>query len=185
MAQPILTVGHSVHELGAFVHLLAAHAVRAVADVRSSPGSRRSPQFGREALGASLAAAGVGYRWVPGLGGRRRARAGSPHVAWHAGGFRAYADHMETAAFEEALAELLEWTGTRRTALMCAERLWWQCHRRLLADRLLTRGHEVEHILDAERREPHRLTSFARLDGDRLVYDVAARAEPASGDPPA
>jgi uncharacterized protein (DUF488 family) len=113
----------------------------------------------------------VEYRWLGALGGRRKPRPDSPHTAWRVDGFRGYADHMETKEFEAALAELLSWAGVRRVALLCAERLWWECHRRLLCDRLLTRGHAVEHILTATRTEPHRLAELARMEGDRIVYD--------------
>jgi uncharacterized protein (DUF488 family) len=173
----IHTVGHSSLAVADFARVLSAHGIRALADVRSYPASRRHPQFAREALSASLAAAGVDYRWFPALGGRRAPRRGSPHVGLRADGFRGYADHMETGEFEGALAELLEWAGERPSAVMCAERLWRQCHRRLLSDRLATRGVSVVHLLDETGTEPHRLTECARLEADRLIYDGGMQAE--------
>jgi uncharacterized protein (DUF488 family) len=165
------TVGHSTLSADALVALLEGHAVTAVADVRRYPASRRHPHFGREPLAATLAAAGIAYVWLPALGGRRRARPDSPHVAWRSDAFRAYADHMDTAEFAGGLAELLALAGTRATAVMCAEAVPWRCHRQLIADALVARGIEMRHILGRGRPEVHRLTPFARLDGTRVLYD--------------
>ncbi len=170
------SLGHSSLTLDEFLALLGAHHVEALADIRSFPASRRHPHFARATLAAAVMAAGVDYRWFPGLGGRRRPHPDSPHTAWRVEGFRGYADYMGSPEFEQALADMIRWADARRTAFMCAERLWWECHRRLLADRLVTRGFAVEHILDEQRTEPHRLTEFARLEGDRLVYDGGVRA---------
>lgn len=180
MPTTLWTLGHSNVSLEAFLDLARSFELRALADVRSFPASRRHPQFNREALAESLAAQGIDYRWFPGLGGRRKPKADSPHHAWRVEGFRAYADYMETPEFEQALREFLEWADDRRTGFFCAERLWWQCHRRLLADRLVTRGVAVRHITAPGKDEPHVLTEFARLVGDRLVYDgdLFARQEP-------
>jgi uncharacterized protein (DUF488 family) len=167
----IYTVGHSNVGMAEFLGLLGAHEITAVADVRSYPRSRRHPHFVREALAASLAAEGIDYQWSPGLGGRRKPSPGSPHLGWQVPAFRAYADYMDTEGFVSALEETLAWAGGRRAALLCAERLWWQCHRRLISDFLVARGRMVEHILTPARRESHRLTEFLRLDGDRLYYD--------------
>jgi uncharacterized protein (DUF488 family) len=174
MARPetILTVGHSNTRLAEFLGLLRAHGVEAIADVRSYPRSRRHPHFGRRELEAALARQGIDYGWFPGLGGRRRVNPGSPHTGWQVPGFRAYADHMDTQEFAEALAAMLAWAGWRRTSVLCAERLWWQCHRRLLSDRLCVQGHRVEHILSAEKRQPHPLTEFLRVEEGRLFYDL-------------
>ena len=168
----VYTVGHSTLPLDAFLALLDAHAVAAVADVRSFPASRRHPHFAREALAAALAPAGLAYAWLPGLGGRRRGGAGSPHVAWRSPSFRAYADHMETAEFAAELARLLALAAARRTAVMCAEAVPWRCHRQLVADALVARAIDVRHVISAAAPpEPHRLTAFARLEGERVVYD--------------
>jgi uncharacterized protein (DUF488 family) len=168
----VYTVGHSTLPLPDFLALLATRDLGALADVRRYPASRRHPHFAREALAESLAAAGIDYLWLPGLGGRRHGRRGSPHVAWRSASFRAYADHMETAEFADELGRLLEVARIRPTAIMCAEAVPWRCHRQLIADALLARGIAVRHLLrrDVE-PEPHRLTAFARLDGERVVYD--------------
>jgi uncharacterized protein (DUF488 family) len=151
----IWTVGHSTRTFEAFVTLLAAHRIEAIADVRRFPGSRRHPQFGREILERALEAHGIGYRWIPRLGGRRTPRPDSRHTAWRNPSFRAYADHTETEEFRLGLAELLEFTSRQPTAVMCAEQLWWRCHRALIADVLRSRDIEVLHILDAETTQPH------------------------------
>ena len=168
----VYTVGHSTLPLDDFVALLGAHGVAGIADVRRFPASRRQPHFAREALSRALARAGLEYAWLPGLGGRRRSRAGSPHVAWRSQSFRAYADHMETAEFAAELARLLALAAARRTAVMCAEAVPWRCHRQLVADALVARAIEVRHVISAAAApEPHRLTAFARLEGERVVYD--------------
>jgi uncharacterized protein (DUF488 family) len=167
----VYTLGHSTLPLDDFLALLRAHGIGSVADVRRFPASRRHPHFAREALASALARAGVAYTWLPGLGGRRDARAGSPHVAWRNPSFRAYADHMGTAEFATDLARLLAVGSAGPTAVMCAEAVPWRCHRQLIADALLARGVEVQHVLSGAAPEPHRLTPFARLDGQRVVYD--------------
>ena len=167
----VYTVGHSTLPLDDFLSLLDAHAIAGIADVRSFPASRRHPHFAREALAATLARAGLAYAWLPGLGGRRRGGPASPHVAWRSPSFRAYADHMETAEFAAELARLLALAAARPTAVMCAEAVPWRCHRQLVADALLARGIEVRHMISAAPPEPHRLTPFARLEGERVVYD--------------
>ena len=170
----VYTVGHSTLALPDFLALLAAAGVRALADVRRYPASRRHPHFARETLAESLVAPGVEYRWLPGLGGRRRGRPDSPHVAWQSASFRAYADHMETPEFLRELGRLLELACARPTAVMCAEAVPWRCHRQLIADALVARGIEVRHLLGrGAAPERHRLTSFARLDGERVIYDRA------------
>ncbi len=165
------TVGHSTRSLADFLGVLATHEISAIADVRRFPGSRRHPHFARDALAGALADVGVGYRWLPGLGGRRSPRADSPHVAWRSESFRAYADHMETPEFRDALASLLELAEERRTAIMCAEAVPWRCHRQLIADALVARGVEVRHVLGPGAPARHRLTVFARREGERIVYD--------------
>lgn len=170
MSGRVFTVGHSNRALEEFIALLRAHGVERVVDVRRFPASRRHPQFNGPALAAALAAVGIGYRHIPALGGRRAPRPDSIHTAWKDAGFRGYADHMETPAFEAALEAVAREAAQVRIALMCAEALPWRCHRRLIADALLVRGIPVEHILDLHRREPHRLTPWARVEGTRLIY---------------
>ena len=165
------TVGHSILPLDELLGLLALHGIQTVADVRRFPASRRHPHFAREPLAAALEDAGIAYRWLPGLGGRRSGSRDSPHVAWRSATFRAYADHMETAEFRQELDQLLALARTAPTTIMCAEAVPWRCHRQLVADALVARGIEVRHILGRGDPEPHRLTPFARLEGERVVYD--------------
>jgi len=167
----VYTIGHSTLPLDDFLARLTAHGIQAIADVRRFPASRRHPHFARAALAAALAARGVGYAWLPALGGRRRGAPHSPHVAWRSASFRAYADHMETPEFQAGLAALLADAATCPTAVMCAEALPWRCHRQLVADALLARDVDVRHIVGPHAAEPHRLTPFARLEGTRVVYD--------------
>ena len=166
----IYTIGHGNRTFDELVEALRAHGIAQLVDVRSFPGSRRNPQFGREQLERSLPANGIAYAWRKDLGGRRRAQPASPHGGWRVEGFRAYADYMDTPEFAAALDELLHLSQQAPTAYMCAERLWWQCHRRLLSDALTVRGIPVIHILDAHKSEPHRPTEFLRVENGRLLY---------------
>jgi uncharacterized protein (DUF488 family) len=173
VAGTIFTIGHSNHPAETFFALLDRNGIRTLADVRAMPGSRRHPQYGRDALEATCRERGIAYHWMPGLGGRRRSDvASSPHVAWEVAAFRAYADHLETPEFAAALAELTDAAAAAPTAFMCAEALWWQCHRRLIADRLVVDGWTVLHIAARGTNSPHALPNFARVDGARIVYDV-------------
>ena len=138
--------------------------------MRRFPGSRRHPQFGREALEASLRTAGIAYHWLPELGGRRRPRPDSPHTSWRVEGFRGYADYMDTAEFRDALDRLLTLAREQPSVIMCAEALWWQCHRRLIADALLAAGHQVVHIESPAKASPHRLMPPAGLERGTLSY---------------
>jgi uncharacterized protein (DUF488 family) len=165
------TVGHSTLALADFLALLEVHRIKAIADVRRWPASRRHPHFGREALERSLAAAGVAYLWIPELGGRRAPRPDSPHVAWRNPSFRAYADHMETPEFAAGFARLLALAAEQPTAVMCAEAVPWRCHRQLIADALVARQLEVRHVTGPSSPSPHRLSADARLEGTRIVYD--------------
>jgi uncharacterized protein (DUF488 family) len=165
----IFTIGHSTRTLDELVALLTQNGVVQLADVRTVPKSRRHPQFVREALAESLPRAGIAYRHIPGLGGLRKPRADSINTAWRNEGFRGYADYMQTPAFGQALDDLLEW-ASRPTAIMCAEAVWWQCHRQLIADALLARAVEVRHIVSAAVPQAHRLTDFARVEGTRVTY---------------
>jgi uncharacterized protein (DUF488 family) len=173
----IWTIGHSTRLLTDFLGLLAAFRIQTLADVRSFPGSRRYPQYGRQALEECLSSHRIAYRWIPALGGRRRPRAQSTNLAWRNAGFRGYADHMETAEFDAGLGDLIELGHESRTAVMCAEAQWWRCHRSLLADALLARGVEVEHIVDAGRSMPHTWTAPARLVNGCLTYAPAPTEE--------
>jgi uncharacterized protein (DUF488 family) len=167
------TIGHSTRSLDEFIALLKAHGVTQLADVRTIPKSRRHPHFAREALSQSLAAAGIAYRHVGGLGGLRKPRADSRNTGWRHPSFRGYADYMETPEFAGALDELMEWGRDRATAVMCAEAVWWQCHRQLVADAVVARGSargvEVRHIMSPASAPAHALTDFSRVDADLRV----------------
>ena len=165
------TVGHSTLEMEAFLRLLEAHGVRAIADVRRYPASRRHPHFAREAFEAALAGAGAAYLWIPELGGRRPPRPDSPHRAWRVEGFRGYADHLDTPEFATGLDRLLTFAAEHPTAVMCAEAQPTRCHRRILADALVVRGIQVLHIRSPTRAEEHHLPPFARIQNGHLVYD--------------
>lgn len=169
----IHTVGHGTLAADAFVSLLEGADVECVVDVRSFPGSRHNPQFGREEMEHWVPRAGIGYEWIRALGGRRRPSAGSRHVALRNDAFRAYADYMETEPFRAGVNELLAGAMKTPTAVMCSEALWWRCHRRLLADYLvLVRGVDVTHVMHNGDLTPHAPTAGVRLADDGLVYDV-------------
>lgn len=155
--------------------MLELHAIDVLIDVRRFPGSRRLPQFQSEALAASLAEHGIGYCWIEALGGRRRADASPVASAWRHPAFRAYADHVATEMFAEGLFELTMLAFGARTAIMCAEVLWWRCHRRLIADVLTSLGMRVEHILNASKTEAHTIAPPARIAGGALSYSPPGR----------
>ncbi|HKG79298.1 MAG TPA: DUF488 domain-containing protein [Pyrinomonadaceae bacterium] len=166
----IWTVGHSTHTAEKFHQILTAHDIQVLVDVRSLPGSRRYPQFNRTELSESLALSGIEYKHEPRLGGRRTPRADSLNTAWRNASFRAYADHMETDEFRQGVEELLELAASARTAVMCAEALWWRCHRSLISDYLKAAGQSVVHIIDEVKTEEHPFTSAARIVEGKLSY---------------
>jgi uncharacterized protein (DUF488 family) len=166
----IFTIGHSTHELKQFGALLRAHRVECVVDVRRYPRSRRMPHFSGDALEESLPADGLGYVHLVELGGRRQALKSSPNTGWTTSGFRGYADHMSSPAFEAGLERVEAIARKSVSALMCAEALWWRCHRRLVSDALVARGWRVTHIGADGRLENHSLTSFAAVSGGRVTY---------------
>ena len=174
---PMQTVGHGTLAAGAFVDVLRGARVDGVADVRRYPGSARHPQFNRRAMQEWLRDAGIEYRWIEALGGRRKVNPDSRHVALRNEQFRAYGDHMATAEFASGLTELFELTtGGRRVAVMCSESVWWRCHRRLLADHLvLVAGVAVEHLFHDGRTAAHAPTPGARAESGVVVYDGSAR----------
>jgi uncharacterized protein (DUF488 family) len=174
MASPrIFTVGHSTHPLPGFVRLLADHGVVQVADVRTYPGSRRFPWFNREELARRLPACGISYVHLSQLGGRRRPAPDSPNGGWRVEGFRGYADYMGGAEFQAGLAELQARARERVTAMMCAEGLWWRCHRRLVSDALTARGWNVLHIGPDGAVTEHELTPFAVVQAGSVTYPPA------------
>ena len=170
----IWTVGHSTQTSEAFVALLRAHAIEALVDVRRFPASRRHPQFNSAALEQTLTGAGIEYGHEPDLGGRRAPRKNSKNTVWRHDSFRGYADYMETPAFASALDRLMSGAAAQRTAIMCAEALWWQCHRQMIADALKARGLRVLHILGPGEIAEHPYTSAARIIEGTLHYGHAA-----------
>ena len=170
----IYTIGHGNRPLDELVTLLNDAGVRCLVDVRAHPGSRRHPHFSRSSLQESLPAVGIAYEWHgTALGGRRRPRADSPNVALRNASFRAYADHMATPEYEAALTALIERASAEGVAIMCAERLPWQCHRFLVSDSLVVRGVTVRHIIGPAVPREHKLNAIARVaPGDQLVYDA-------------
>jgi len=168
----LYTVGHGDRSLAELVAILAAAGVEHVADVRSYPASRRHPQFGKVALEAGLREAGISYRWAgETFGGLRKERGASRHTALTEAGFRAYADHMATRPFREAVDHLLAQARPARLAVMCAERRPWECHRWYLADAFVVAGARVEHLIEVGVSRPHRLNPLARLEDGVLIYD--------------
>ena len=166
----IWTIGHSTRPIEEFLGILAAFRIESIADVRRFPGSRNSPQYGQERLATVLASNGIDYLWLEALGGRRRPLPDSPNTAWRNAAFRGYADYMSSTLFEEAFTQLLETADASRTAIMCAEAVWWRCHRSLIADALCVRDIEVVHIMDAKHSTVHPMTKPARVVDGRLTY---------------
>jgi uncharacterized protein (DUF488 family) len=166
----VWTIGHSTRASADFIHILKAHQICTLIDVRSFPGSRRYPHFNSVELSASLAGVGITYHHLPALGGRRQPSTNSKNTAWQNPSFRAYADHMETAEFKQGIEELLEFARASRTAVMCAEAVWWRCHRSLIADYLKALGVTAVHVRDEYRTEIHPYTSPARIVEGRLSY---------------
>jgi uncharacterized protein (DUF488 family) len=169
------TIGHSTRSFTEFLALLRAHEIAQLADVRTIPRSRRHPQFSIGALAAALGEAGIAYRHFPALGGLRKPRADSINTGWRNASFRGYADYMQGDEFNEAVGELVAFahggaTSHPRTVVMCAEAVWWQCHRQLVADALVVRGFSVRHITSPAPATSHTLTEFARVDGRRVTY---------------
>jgi uncharacterized protein (DUF488 family) len=172
MVTTLYTVGHSTRSIDALLELLAESKIAMLVDVRAFPRSRRHPQFNRDALERALAARGIGYAWLgKALGGFREPRPDSRHLAFREPAFRGFADHMETAAFDDALSTLLLQASRERTAVMCAERDPAQCHRGLIADAALVRGARVVHLIAPGECREAALAARARLVGRTLVYD--------------
>lgn len=166
----VWTIGHSTRPIEEFIALLDSANLDVLIDVRSFPGSRRYPQFNKENLREAVSGAGVDYLHMPELGGRRKTRPDSHNLAWRNESFRGYADYMETAAFREGIARLLEIAKEKRVAIMCSEAVWWRCHRSLIADYLKAKGVTVRHILSETKTEEHPFTGAARIVDARLNY---------------
>jgi uncharacterized protein (DUF488 family) len=166
------TIGHSTRPIEEFVGLLQSHGIQLLVDVRTIPFSRRNPQFHQEAFAQSLREAGLQYRHMPDLGGRRKTRRDSVNVGWRNAGFQGYADYMQTQEFWDGLEKLMNIGQQLPSAVMCAEAVPWRCHRTLIADALVIRGWTVHHIISATSLKTHTLTSFAKPDADRLTYPL-------------
>ena len=166
----MFSIGHSTRSFEEFVGLLRTWHVEVLADVRTVPRSRRNPQFNGDALAVSLPADGIAYVAMPALGGWRRPLPDSRNTGWRLASFRGYADYMQTDAFRAALAGLMARAAGAGLAFMCAEAVPWRCHRSLIADALVARGCDVRDIISATKADAHRMTPFARVDGDRVAY---------------
>lgn len=170
-AMHVWTIGHSTRTIAEFLRVLQAWEIEAVADVRRFPGSRRQPQFGADALPASLRSHGIEYAWIEQLGGRRRRQGGGgAPSAWRHPSFQAYADHIASDEFAAGFERLLHLAAACRTAIMCSELLWWRCHRAIISDVLLFTGVAVTHIFTADQGSAHWYTSPARLVDGELTY---------------
>jgi uncharacterized protein (DUF488 family) len=166
----IWTVGHSTRPIGEFTDLLRAHEICLLVDVRTIPRSRYNPQFNTDTLAQSLRDAGLQYRHLMELGGLRKPKNDSLNNGWRNASFRGYADYMQTEEFQRALEELMAYGTDMKTAIMCAEAVPWRCHRSLIADALVSRGWEVQHVMSPEKATPHVLTSFAHFEKGTLTY---------------
>ena len=168
----VWTIGHSTLPLEEFLDLLTANGIESVADVRRYPASRRWPHFAQAPLSQALEGRGLAYMGLPELGGRRTPRADSINTAWRSAAFRGYADYMDTEAFAEGLVRLVNLACGLRTAIMCAEAVWWRCHRGLIADALRWLGFEVCHIMGPGPPVAHPYTPAARMVNGRLSYSA-------------
>ncbi|WP_247597300.1 MULTISPECIES: DUF488 domain-containing protein [unclassified Leifsonia] len=166
----IFTIGHSTHPLLDFVGMVRAHGVETIVDVRSIPKSRHNPQYGISVLPQELAATDLGYHLIEKLGGLRHGNRTDLNGGWRNASFRAYADYMQSPAFSAGLDELISIAADTVVAIMCAEAVPWRCHRSLIADALLIRRFDIIDIFSRTNAKPHGLTSFARVDGERITY---------------
>jgi uncharacterized protein (DUF488 family) len=171
MPPSVLTIGHSNHPLDRFLSLLAQHQTEALVDIRRFPGSRKHPHFNRDILAAALPKSGMEYHWLEALGGRRHnQRDDSPNLGLQNKDFRHYADYMLTDAFRDGVKKLLELARKKRAAILCAEGLFWQCHRQLVSDFLVANGVTVQHIMPSGELRPHQLTNGAVIESGRVTY---------------
>ncbi len=179
---PVLwTIGHSTRSSEDFLALLRAHGVRQLLDVRVIPFSRRNPQFNSTTLERQLQQAGVIYRTLGALGGRRKARSDSVNLGWRNASFRGYADYMQTETFWAGIQDLAGLAGEQPTAIMCAEAVPWRCHRSLIADAMLSRGWSVRHILSLTKADAHTLTPFAHVADAKVVYPKTPASDSTPG----
>ncbi len=176
MKHQLFSIGHSNQPIDRFLGLLAQHRIEALVDIRRFPGSRKYPHWNQQNLAASLQEAGIEYHWMEALGGRRRSKkAGpaSPNLGLRNEGFRSYADYMLTEEFHQAAGKLLEIAARKRTAMMCAEAVYWRCHRRLVNDFLLANHVAVQHIFPNGEVRPHKLTEGARVEQGEVTYPLS------------
>ncbi len=166
----VWTIGHSTRSREEFQQLLLSNEIASLVDVRSFPGSRRYPHFNQAELATDLPTIGIDYHHLKSLGGRRKPSPQSKNTAWQNPSFQAYADHMDTDEFKQGVNDLLSLARQERTVIMCAEAVWWRCHRGLIADCLKANGAEVIHVIDAKHAEPHPYTSAARIISGELTY---------------
>jgi uncharacterized protein (DUF488 family) len=169
----IHTIGHSTRPLEEFIAILKAYGITRVIDVRTVPRSLRNPQFNIETLPEDLKKVGIGYLHMPGVGGLRKPLKTSQNTGWRNTAFRGYADYMQTTEFITALNQLIDIASADKVALMCAEVLPWKCHRSLLSDALVVRSVTVEHILSLTKKYPHRITPWAQIEGQKIIYPPA------------
>lgn len=170
IAGKVFTIGHSTRSLEEFIEILKSFKIARLVDIRTITRSRHNPQFNQENFPSALRDAGIAYEHVQGLGGFRRAKPFSVNAAWRNASFRGFADYMQTSEFKKSLDSLVGSIGKERLALMCAEAVPWRCHRSLIADALLSRGINVRHILGPGQTRLHKLTPFARVEGDTVIY---------------
>lgn len=166
----IWTIGHSTHALEEFIGMLGSFQIGCVVDIRSFPGSRKFPQFNKEALEISMPDNNIEYIHLKELGGRRKVNPDSTNTNWHHPAFRGYADYMETPSFAVAVHQLENIASNKRTAYMCSEALWWRCHRSMVSDRLKLHGWTVFHIMGMGKAQEHSYTSASRIINGELLY---------------
>ena len=170
MEKEIWTIGHSTRDLDELLQMLESFDIEKLVDVRSYPGSRRFPQYNKEALILSIPESGIEYEHMRDLGGRRKTLKDSPNTNWRLASFRGYADYMETEEFEKAAAELEEQAKSKRIAYMCSEAVWWSCHRSMISDYFKAKGWKVMHIMDHGKADEHPYTQPARIVNGKLTY---------------
>lgn len=166
----IYTIGHSTRTMEEFIAILKAYHIQLLADIRTMPGSRRVPQFNQENMKPTLKSAGINYIHLKELGGLRHTTKDSVNTGWRNKSFRGFADYMQTPEFTKGLDELIQLAKKQTTAIMCAEAVPWRCHRSLVGDALLVRGFEVEDIFSEKKEQPHKLTSFAKVNDEKIIY---------------
>ena len=177
MKHQLFSIGHSNQPLDRFLGLLAQHRIEALADIRRFPGSRKYPHWNQQNLAASLQEAGIEYHWIETLGGRRRSKKAGPaslNLGLRNESFRSYADYMLTEEFHQAAGKLLEIAARKRTAMMCAEAVYWRCHRRLVSDFLLANHVAVQHIFPNGEVRPHKLTEGGQVEQGKVTYPLSA-----------